>query len=105
MSRWMEDEDKPLFEATPREQLEKRVIAQAVLDALNGFEEYNELRTAALDENRDFKLSIGVTAKNGYDCVSACVSETMKFQIEKTLDFEESNQMELDFDGEEGGAE
>lgn len=99
-------EDGPLFETSPREKLEKRVIAQAVLEALNGFEEYNELRAGALDENRDFRLSVAVVIRNGYDRVSACVSGSMKFQVEKTLDFEGDNQMEFDFygigDGEGG---
>ncbi len=84
---------------------EKATILEAIKLAFEEFDEYEDVREAAIDAETDFTLSISVKIPNGFRKVLTKVSGAIKKTAEANICFDDSGQMMLDFDTEQIAAD
>ena len=83
-----------------RTEHEKETILEAVRMAFDEFDDYEDIRRQAAEDESDFCLSISVKIPDGEQKVCVKVSGSIKKTAVVNAWFEDDGQLKLDFDAE-----
>lgn len=79
---------------------EKETILEAVRMAFDEFDDYEDIRRQAAEDESDFSLSISIKIPDGEQKVCVKVSGSIKKVAVANAYFEDDGQLKLDFDTE-----
>jgi len=83
-----------------RTEHEKETILETIRRAFDEFDDYEDIRRQAAEDESDFSLSISVKIPDGEQKVCVKVSGAIRKAVVANACFEDDGQLKLDFDAE-----